>query len=325
MPRVRAARSRVRRRLLATLLAVIALLTVAATYEAVQEAVDARTQAMTGQLVDVGGHRLHLRCTGSGSPTVVLEPGLGEASPVLSLVASQVAADTRVCVYDRAGRGWSDPADRPLDGRQTAADLHTLLHRAQVDGPYVLAGHSFGGLYALAFAAAYPNEVAGLVLIDSTAPRPGAPAAGPSSDDLTARLLGLLPAAAHLGLARLWAHYSYDGLPAPAREEAVSRAARAAHVRSFVAELEEGSAAVHQAAACTDLQGKPLVVLTAGEGHDAAWTADQDKLAALSTNSRHRVVAGATHTSLILDPEGATATAQAVRDVVTSARRDDEP
>ena len=86
------------------------------------------------------------------------------------LIAPAVAGDTRVCVYDRAGRGWSESAPTAPHGIQIATDLHTLLQRAQVPGPYVLAGHSFGGLYVQTFAALYPNEVAGMVLIDSTAP-----------------------------------------------------------------------------------------------------------------------------------------------------------
>ena len=128
---------------------------------------------MPGQLVDVGGYRLHLHCTGTGSPTVILEPGQGGVSSDLAWIAPAVARDTTVCVYDRPGRGWSDAADRPQDGDQIAADLHTLLERAHVPGPYVLAGHSFGGLYVLRFAAQFPDHVAGLVLLDSTAPKPG--------------------------------------------------------------------------------------------------------------------------------------------------------
>jgi pimeloyl-ACP methyl ester carboxylesterase len=80
-----------------------------------------------------------------------------------------VARDTRMCLYDRPGRGWSDPVDTSEDGTQVAHDLHTLLHNAHVPGPYVLAGHSFGGLYVLAYAAHHPADVAGMVLIDSTA------------------------------------------------------------------------------------------------------------------------------------------------------------
>ncbi|MFL6295900.1 MAG: alpha/beta fold hydrolase, partial [Actinomycetes bacterium] len=101
---------------------------------------------LPGQLIDVGGHRLHLSCTGSGTPTVVLEPGRGELSSNLGWIAPAVAQNTRVCVYDRAGRGWSEPASTAQDGAQIATDLHTLLGRGHVPGPYVLAGHSFGGL-----------------------------------------------------------------------------------------------------------------------------------------------------------------------------------
>src|SRR5258705_4091472 len=88
----------------------------------------------------------------------------------LGWIEPAVARNTRVCVYDRAGRGWSEPADTPQDGAQIATDLHTLLQRGNIPGPYVLAGHSFGGLYVLTFAARYPDDVAGMVLVDSTAP-----------------------------------------------------------------------------------------------------------------------------------------------------------
>ena len=125
-----------------------------------------RPALMPGQLIDVGGHRLHLSCTGSGTPTVVLEPGAGEMSSILGWIAPAVARATRVCVHDRAGRGWSEPADSAQDGAQIATDLRALLERGHVPGPYVLAGHSFGGLYVLTFAACYPNEVAGMVLVD---------------------------------------------------------------------------------------------------------------------------------------------------------------
>jgi hypothetical protein len=97
--------SRTRRWLLYPVLAALTLASVGAGYETVRESVDAAAYPMPGQLIDVGGHRLHLHCTGSGSPTVVLEPGLGEASSVMGWIAPAVARDTRVCVYDRAGRG----------------------------------------------------------------------------------------------------------------------------------------------------------------------------------------------------------------------------
>ena len=164
--------SRGGRWLLYPVTAVLALASIGGGYQTLGEAADAKAYPMPGQLIDVGGHRLHLRCTGSGTPTVVLEPGAGGMSSSLGWIAPVVARDTRVCVYDRAGRGWSEPASSAQDGAQIATDLHTLLRRGRVRGPYVLAGHSFGGLYVLAFAARYPEEVAGMVLVDSTAPAP---------------------------------------------------------------------------------------------------------------------------------------------------------
>src|SRR5690606_30400760 len=150
--------------------AALALASLGGGYEIVAEAVEANAYPMPGQLIDVGGHSLHLNCTGSGSPTVVLEPGGGLMSLSLGWIAPAVAGHTQVCVYDRAGRGWSETADTAPDAKSTATDLHTLLDRAGIPGPYVLAGHSFGGLYVLTFAARYPDDVAGMVLVDSTAP-----------------------------------------------------------------------------------------------------------------------------------------------------------
>src|SRR6478752_195841 len=192
---------------------------------------------MPGQLVDVGGHRLHLNCTGSGSPTVVLEPGGGASSSDVAWIAPVVARDTTVCVYDRPGRGWSDAADNPQDGDQIAADLHTLLDRAHIPGPYVLAGHSFGGLYVLSFAAQFPDQVAGLVLLDSTAPKPGPPPpADTGSPTAFDRVAALLPAVAHLGAGRLLAHVAYDSLPPPVLAEARANASTAGHLRSLIDE-----------------------------------------------------------------------------------------
>jgi pimeloyl-ACP methyl ester carboxylesterase len=114
---------------------VFALSAIGGGYETVRESIDAAAYPAPGQLIDVGGHRLHLNCTGSGGPTVVLEPGHGQVSSAMAWIAPAVARDTRVCVYDRAGRGWSDAADGPQDALQTVRDLHTLLDRAHIPGP----------------------------------------------------------------------------------------------------------------------------------------------------------------------------------------------
>ncbi|MGH8915808.1 MAG: alpha/beta fold hydrolase, partial [Acidimicrobiia bacterium] len=213
-------RSRSRRWLLYPVMAMLALASVAGGYETVLGAVDANAYPMSGQLVDVGGHRLHLYCTGSGSPTVVLEAGGGDFSSVFGWIAPAVARDSRVCAYDRAGRGWSDPAEGTQDGSQIAKDLHTLLHRGNVPGPYVLAGHSFGGLYTLTFAASDPDEVAGIVLVDSTLPASSAtPTDDGSSYDLMGRVSALASSSARIGLGRLAGYLDYDSLPPQSRDE----------------------------------------------------------------------------------------------------------
>ena len=117
-------------------------------------------------MIDVGGHRLYIECTGSGGPAVILQAGLGASSSSWAGIAPAVAATTTVCTYDRAGHGRSDEVG-PQDGIALATDLHTLLERAGVPGPYVLVGHSSGGPYVRVFAAQYPDEVAGMVLLDA--------------------------------------------------------------------------------------------------------------------------------------------------------------
>ena len=147
----------------------MALAAVGCSYETLQTSAGGGAAPVAGdRLVDVGGHRLNIRCIGSGSPTVVLEPGLGEsASAIAKRIAPDVARTTRVCVYDRAGHGRSDAAP----DADAARDLHVLLERAHVPGPYVLAGHSLGGMFVLSYAHRYPSQVGGVVLLDSMHPR----------------------------------------------------------------------------------------------------------------------------------------------------------
>jgi pimeloyl-ACP methyl ester carboxylesterase len=121
----------------------------------------------TGQIVDVGGYRLHMHVEGNGSPTVVLDAGAGGFSLAWELIRPAIARVTRVMVYDRAGLGWSDPSPRPRRADAMAEELRTLLTRGNVPGPYILVGHSLGGPVARQFTARYPDEVVGLVMVDS--------------------------------------------------------------------------------------------------------------------------------------------------------------
>src|SRR5689334_1932416 len=137
-------------------------------YERVAERREAARYPARGRLVNIGGRNLFLNCMGEGSPTVVLDSALGMTSYTWWPVQVEIAGITRVCSYDRAGYALSDPGPLPRTSRQIAQELRALLSTAQVPGPYILAGHSLGGLNVRLFATTYPAEVAGVALIDAT-------------------------------------------------------------------------------------------------------------------------------------------------------------
>src|SRR5580704_10719760 len=121
-----------------------------------------------GKLVNLGGHRLHLNCTGKGGPTVVVENGLGDFSFDWVLVQSRVSHFTRICTYDRAGYAWSDPGPKPRTFSQVNLELRDALSKLGEQGPFVLVGHSYGGPVVRNFATTYAHEVAGIVLVDAS-------------------------------------------------------------------------------------------------------------------------------------------------------------
>jgi pimeloyl-ACP methyl ester carboxylesterase len=312
-----------RRGIIYPVLAVLLLAALGGGYETIREAQDEATYAMPGQLFDVGGHKLHISCTGSGSPTVVLEAGLGEPAVMMSgWIQPGVAADTRVCVYDRAGKGWSEPAESPRDGIAIATDLHALLDRAQIGGPYVLAGHSSGGVYVQVFAARYPDEVAGVVLLDSQPPDAIANLPGYDGEYNYGlrRATALFPSVARLGVMRLIYSSASPGLPPEARAEERASWSTAGHNRSLRDEVVGLEAALTQAQALTSLGDKPLIVLTAVEDAHEGWLPLQEKMVGLSTNSVQRVIQDATHGSLIEDRADSAISIQAILDVVEAVR-----
>jgi pimeloyl-ACP methyl ester carboxylesterase len=313
-------RSRARVWLVNPVLVILMLLAVGGVYEQVSEST-APAVAMRGQLVDVGPYRLHLECTGSGSPTVILEPGGGGTAATMGLIAPAVARDTRVCVYDRAEKGWSDFAEDPPDGAQNATDLHSLLHRAHVPGPYVLAGHSFGGLYVRSYAKQFPRDVVGLVLIDSTAGRNTPVSADkPGSYSLLRHASSLIATTSNVGLGWLVAYGSPKALPPKYGDDARATAATGKEMAGFLDEFGTANRSEAEAGTLHTLNGKPLIVLTATVDNAKGWMTDQNAMARLSTNSLHRVEPGATHDDLVSDPAHTVAVVRAIHDVVVSVR-----
>jgi len=150
--------------------ALLVLAFVGAIYQGIAAWRAERAHPPPGKMVEVGDHRMHINCVGQGSPTVVLDAALGTMSASWVRVQREVSGTTRVCAYDRSGMGWSESGPDPRDAKQVTGELHALLEGAGIDGPYVLVGHSFGGLYTQTYAARYPEEVAGIALIESSDP-----------------------------------------------------------------------------------------------------------------------------------------------------------
>jgi pimeloyl-ACP methyl ester carboxylesterase len=281
-----------------------------ALYESWAEASDARVYPAPGQMVDVGGYRLHINCEGTGAPTVVIEAGWGDWSATWSSwVQPEVAKTTKVCVYDRAGMGWSEPGPLPRTAERFASELHTLLHNAKVTGPYVLVGHSSGGLTMRLYAHDYATEVAGVVLVDSMNPKEAKssgsatpPQASGHTSDLS---LPTLPA--RLGLMRLFAGplQLSAGLSPKVANAYVARSVTPRAVQTTLDEGQGMPQSFVQAGAVTSFGATPLIVLTRGKGADQAWQNYQTNLLHLSSNSHQMIAEQSGHNIQLDQPKAA--------------------
>jgi pimeloyl-ACP methyl ester carboxylesterase len=320
-------------RIFVTLLIIlIALTLLGITYQNLSTQADKNKYPAPGQLIDIGGYRLHLYCTGNptdGSPTVILEQGLGGSSPAWALIQPEVAKVTRVCAYDRAGLGWSDPAPNgtPRDGQQVAVELHTLLQKADIPGPYVMVGHSFGGLYTLVFAHQYPKNVVGVVLLDSS--HPDQWTSTPAGQELyksNARTYLITSTLARLGLLRLRGKFQPAlGLPDLQNKELLAFNSATQDWDAQAAEFLATIDLDNEVRAAGSLGNLPLFVLSATDHGgpaemEQAWQTLQNELAQLSTNSVHKVLDGARHESLWADPKYAGESVTAILKVVDAAQ-----
>ena len=315
---------RIWRPLLGLVVALLALAVAGAIYQALATERAERAYPPPGEMVDVGGHSLHIKCVGQGSPTVVLDGGSGEMSADWVLVQREVSATTRVCAYDRAGMGWSEVGPEPRDARRISGELHALLAEAGIEGPYVLVGHSFGGLYAQTYAARYPDKVAGVALVDSSQPDQFThqPVARDSYEPQK-QIFAVSSLLARLGIVRLLYKLSPapPDLPRQQRGQIDALSPSTRQVSTYALELRATPQTTTQTRSLRSLGDKPLAVVTAGT-QEPGWLDLQDDLATLSSNSMHRVVEGATHTSLMYDRSDAQASSAAIVEVVAAVRND---
>jgi pimeloyl-ACP methyl ester carboxylesterase len=257
-------------------------------YESLAEVSDAKTYPPPGQLVDVGGYRLHINCTGTGSPTVVIDAGWGDWSTGWGFVQPEVAKTTRVCTYDRAGTGWSEAGPLPRDAVQYAKELHTLLQNADIPGPYVMVGHSLGGFPVRVFVHDYASEIAGIVLIDSMTPQQFTPSPtevqSPSGSQ--PQPFSLPAVLARFGVVRLLAKpLGLAPLTAPDEKAYYSRLVRPQNVQAYISEGQGMTAAGAEASAVKTFGDLPLIVLTARLNKMPGWQEGQTELLQLSSNS----------------------------------------
>ena len=297
-----------------------------AAYQWIAGVRDRRANPAPGKMVDVGGFRMHLYCVGQGSPTVILDSGLSDTWLVWYKVQPQVTQFTRVCSYDRAGLGWSDPSPRPRTSQVIAEELHALLKKANVAPPFVMVGHSMGGLDVRMYASLYPSDVVGMVLVDAVHPEQNhrlADAGNPWLEFMRWQKR-LMP----FGIPRLlgWCGQGMEEVRPAFRSIDCTVKQKV----GWLAETDSVNESMRQVSATGSLGNMPLVVLShdpegkhTGIGqHDseqhksleASWSQMQEELVRLSSHGSRIIAQGSGHQIHIERPD---LVIGAIRDVVT--------
>jgi pimeloyl-ACP methyl ester carboxylesterase len=313
---------------IAILLLVLLILT-GIVYEFTGRRQDQRRFPRQGQLVDIGGRGLNLNCTGQGSPTVILDSGLGVPAIGWKAVQSEVERFTRVCSYDRASVGWSEAGPLPRTSLQIVKELHTLLHNAGVPPPYVMVGHSLGGFNVRVYNGEYPDEVAGVVLVDAS--HEEAEERAPASMNENAekqkaqmkQLRRIAPFLTPIGIGRLLLKRAWGEkiLPPGFQSELAYLQLESKQLEAMINELDSFSEDAKEVRRSGTLGDKPLVVVTAGREPVAAevppgmskkdldeyhriWVSDlQVRLIRLSTRGKQIIVSDSGHMIPMEKPE----------------------
>jgi len=273
-----------------------------------------------GQLVDMGGYQMHIYCTGQGSPTVMLEAGSGDSSLIWAKVQPEIAEFTRVCSYDRAGLGWSDSSSYPRTANTMVEELHTLMTNAKIDGPYVFVGHSLGGMLVRMFAHKYPDEISGMVLVDSL--HEARMIRNPDLADAIQEAAGQFRIFAFLNSTGVTAlapqAIPNPGLPADAYARHQALMATTDALATLLAELRMGEENCAEALALqiNSFGNLPLIVISAGHGDPLASFSDaenqhlwenfrveQTELVALSSQGKQIIAEKSGHHIQLDQPE----------------------
>ena len=315
--------------LLIAFLALAGLALIGSIYHARAVKHDRRNFPAAGVLSDAGGFQLHLLITGedTGNPTVLLESGMASFAVNWHWVQTELAQETRVIAYDRAGFGWSEVSPNPRDAQHCARELHTALFNAGITGPFVLAGWSFGGLVVRAFADLFVGEVVGLTLVDASHPDQWLHMPVPNAERLLARTMQFQGELCRFGYGRVVngaGKTLSNGLPDYYRQAII---AWCALPDCWKTEAEQARLWTDfsrpQVNNARPLGNLPVYVLSVGEQplYGDALTRLQEDLTTISSNTARSIVHGASpHETLVAEPQYAAQVAHAIRQVIDSAQ-----
>lgn len=288
-------------------------------YQALAMHLDQRNFPPPGKLLAIAGRRLHLQSMGRGKPVVVLETGLGGMSAVWAWLQPEVAKLTQVVAYDRAGLGWSEAARTPTSAVAVAQRLRQLLKVSGIEGPYLLVGHSMGGLYQRIFADLFADEVCGMVLIDAAHPDQQRRSSAIDRHMKSGfQILKFVPLLARLGYVRFTRFFASMAEGLPARQGAETRAFLSSH-HHLKATRDESLAfdgICAEVRRSSGLGSKPLAVVSAGKDLLPGARELQSELATLSSNSYHWVVNAADHVTLVTHRDHALHVAEIIRQLL---------
>lgn len=298
--------------------ALLALMGIGTTYQYVSTQLDNQRYPAPGELIDIGGYKLHINSSGQGKPVVILDSSIGDGSYNWDVVQKDVAMFARVCSYDRAGLGWSESSPRPRTSQAIVDELHTLLKNAHIDPPYILVGHSFGGINMRLYANTYPEDIFGVVLVDASheknAERQAAlnqifPQPKPTFFESILQYIQesatAMSIVSYTGIARLYLKATISNNGVILAKESTVKALLAAN--NEAQKFKESCKQLEDT--CNTLEDKPLIVISAGKkqnnvhenrkeevaARNQVWISCQLDLVSKSSQSKHIIAEKSGH------------------------------
>lgn len=294
------------------------------TYQSIGAQHDNEQIKPPGKLFKVNDYQIHLYCTGSGSPTVILEAASGGLASSWGWIQPEVSKYTRVCSYDRKGRGWSTGNNETINLEETAKDLHAVLWAAQLEDTYILVGHSLGGIYARKYQERYPDQVVGLVFVDAS--HPSLIVTSPEVFEKTKASVdefNIYEQLTYIGLPR--AYFAFGGqldfatLPEKEQKEMRYFWSNPKHYRSMANENAQSEAIYDQAQKLGKVNPIPVRIVSAADGN-TEWERLQNDLFRISTDSTRVTIPDSTHMSLLFKKEHAERVSSVITNLVESLK-----